>query len=59
MQDYVQNTETKRSKNLLRKMLDARDDESRPLSVEALHTEAAGFILAGSHTTSSSLAWIV
>ena len=41
------------------KILDARDDESRPLSVEALNTEAAGFILAGSYTNSSSLARIV
>lgn len=59
VQDYVENPEKKRRKDLLQKMLDARDDEGKPLSVEALNTEAAGFILAGSHTTSSSLTWIV
>ena len=59
VQEYVDNPEKKRRKDLLQKMLDARDDEGRPLSVDALNTEAAGFILAGSHTTSSSLTWIV
>lgn len=59
VQDYVENPDKKRRKDLLQKMLDARDDEGKPLSVEALNTEAAGFILAGSHTTSSSLTWIV
>jgi benzoate 4-monooxygenase len=49
----------KRSKNLLTKMIDARDDFGKPLGDAALSVEAAGFILAGSHTTSSSLAWIV
>lgn len=59
VREYMEYTEKKRRKDLLQKMLDARDDEGRPLSVEALNTEAAGFILAGSHTTSSSLTWIV
>ena len=59
VQDYVANPEKKRRKDLLQKMLDARDERGRPLTIEALNTEAAGFILAGSHTTSSSLTWIV
>lgn len=42
------------------KTVDARDEDGRALlSIEALNTEAAGIILAGSHTTSSSLTWIV
>ena len=48
-----------RRKDLLQKMLDARDSDGAPLSIAALNTEAAGFILAGSHTTSSSLTWAV
>lgn len=59
VREYMENPEKKRHKDLLQKMLDARDEEGKPLSVEALNTEAAGFILAGSHTTSSSLTWIV
>lgn len=59
MQDYMENPEKKCRKDLLQKMLDARDDEARPLSLNALNTEAADFVLAGSHTTSSSLTWIV
>ncbi|KAK4696162.1 hypothetical protein P7C71_g1713, partial [Lecanoromycetidae sp. Uapishka_2] len=60
VRDYMENSEgKKRRKDLLQKMLNARDDEGHPLSVDALNTEAAGIILAGSHTTSSSLTWIV
>lgn len=57
--DYMQNPDKKRRKDLLQKMLDTRDEEGQGLSLGALKTEAAGFILAGSHTTSSSLTWIV
>ena len=59
VQEYIENPEKKRRKDLLQKMLDARDESGGALSVEALNTEAAGIILAGSHTTSSSLTWIV
>ena len=59
VREYIANPEKKRRKDLLQKMLDTRDESGRPLSIEALNTEAAGIILAGSHTTSSSLTWIV
>ena len=59
VQDYIANPEKKRRKDLLQKMLDARDENGSALSIETLNTEAAGIILAGSHTTSSSLTWIV
>ncbi|KAL8827188.1 MAG: hypothetical protein Q9191_003339 [Dirinaria sp. TL-2023a] len=49
----------RRRKDLLQKMLDKGDEDGKDFSVEALNAEAAGFILAGSHTTSSSLTWIV
>ena len=59
VQDYIHNPAKIRRKDLLQKMLDARDGEGEPLSIASLNTEAAGIILAGSHTTSSSLTWIV
>lgn len=59
VQEYIANPEKKRRKDLLQKMLEARDETGKPLTISALNTEAAGFILAGSHTTSSSLTWIV
>ena len=59
VQAYIDNPVKTRRKDLLQKMLDARDDEGKPLSMTALSTEAAGNIMAGSHTTSSSLTWIV
>ncbi len=64
VQDYIQNQDISnkggaKKKDLLQKMLDARDDDGRPIPSEELGSEAAGFILAGSHTTSSSLTWIV
>lgn len=57
--DYKQNPEKKRAKDLLRKMIDSKDTNGQPLPEEALNIEATGFILAGSHTTSSTLTWIV
>ncbi|EXJ65327.1 hypothetical protein A1O7_01668 [Cladophialophora yegresii CBS 114405] len=48
-----------RDKDLLQKMIDARDDTGRPLQDEDLNVQSTSFILAGSHTTSSSLTWIV
>ena len=59
VQEYKQNPERKRRKDLLQKLIDARDDEGRPLSDNNLNVQATSFILAGSHTTSSSLTWIV
>jgi len=61
VQDYIRNQDASKGpkKDLLQKMLDARDEYDRPLPSEELGCEAAGFILAGSHTTSSSLTWIV
>lgn len=59
VQEYKQNPEKKRAKDLLRKMLDARDEAGNALPEEELNVEATGLILAGSHTTSSSLTWIV
>lgn len=59
VQEYEQDPEKKRAKDLLRKMLDVRDDAGNALPEEALNVEATGLILAGSHTTSSSLTWIV
>lgn len=59
VRDYQQSAEKKQKKDLLQKMIDARDDQGQPLPSEALGVEAASFILAGSHTTSSSLTWIV
>ena len=57
--DYLQNPEKKRNKDLLQKMINAEDEQGRPLSSKAVSTEAAGIVIAGSHTTSSSLTWIV
>ncbi|KAI1619965.1 cytochrome P450 [Exophiala viscosa] len=59
VQEYKQNPEKKRAKDLLRKMLDARDEAGNALPEDELNVEAVGLILAGSHTTSSSLTWIV
>ena len=59
VQGYRDRAESKRGKDVLQKMIDSRDDEGTPLSIEALNVEATGLILAGSHTTSSSLTWIV
>ena len=59
VQNYIHNPVKTRRKDLLQKMLDVRDDEGKPLSIAALNIEAGAFILAGSHTTSSSLTWIV
>ncbi|KAI9818759.1 MAG: hypothetical protein M1827_007579 [Pycnora praestabilis] len=59
VKEYKQSSEKKRGKDLLQKMMDARDENGRPLPEDALNTQATSFILAGSHTTSSSLTWIV
>lgn len=64
MRDYMDSVKEdgdkkRRRKDLLQKMLDKGDEDGKDFSVEALNAEAAGFILAGSHTTSSSLTWIV
>jgi benzoate 4-monooxygenase len=59
VQEYKQNPERKRSKDLLQRMLDARDNEGRPLPDNSLNVQATSFLLGGSHTTSSSLTWIV
>lgn len=59
VQQYKANPEKKRNKDLLQKLLNAYDENGQPLTDEDLNCEATGFILAGSHTTSSSLAWIV
>lgn len=60
VQEYKKNTETKgRRKDLLQKMIDARDEQGQPLPDDSLNVQAMSFILAGSHTTSSSLTWIV
>ena len=59
VREYCESPEKKRSKDVLQKMIDAREDDGQPLSVETLNVEATGLILAGSHTTSSSLTWII
>jgi cytochrome P450 len=57
--EYKQDPERKRAKDLLGKMLDATDASGNSLPEELLNVQSTSFILAGSHTTSSSLTWIV
>ncbi|KAK6364743.1 hypothetical protein LTS17_011848 [Exophiala oligosperma] len=59
VQDYIQKQDKLHRKDLLQKMMDARDEYGRPLPEDDLNIQATSFILAGSHTTSSSLTWIV
>jgi len=59
VREYKQRADKMQRKSLLQKLIDARDEAGNPLPDDALNVEATGFILAGSHTTSSSLTWIV
>lgn len=61
VRDYLASSADKdgQRKDLLQKMLHAKDNSGQALPEEALSVQAASFILAGSHTTSSSLTWIV
>ena len=59
VQDYMQMSEKTYRKDLLQKMMDAKNDKGQPLPPDDLNIQATSFILAGSHTTSSSLTWIV
>ncbi|EXJ83058.1 hypothetical protein A1O1_06676 [Capronia coronata CBS 617.96] len=59
VREYKENPTKKRAKDMLRKLMDAQDEDGRSLPEEQLNIEATGLILAGSHTTSSSLTWIV
>lgn len=59
VRDYMQASEKTHRKDLLQKMIDARDENGQPLPEDDLNIQATSFIVAGSHTTSSSLTWIV
>lgn len=59
VRDYMAQSEKTNRKDLLQKMMDTRDEYGRPLPEDDLNIQATSFILAGSHTTSSSLTWIV
>ncbi|KAJ9606411.1 hypothetical protein H2200_009372 [Cladophialophora chaetospira] len=59
VQEYKLKEDKGRRKDLLQKMINARDEDGKPLPDEDLNVQSTSFILAGSHTTSSSLTWIV
>ncbi|KIY02004.1 uncharacterized protein Z520_02142 [Fonsecaea multimorphosa CBS 102226] len=59
VQEYKRKEDKGQRKDLLQKMINARDENDQPLPEDDLNIQSTSFILAGSHTTSSSLTWIV
>lgn len=59
VRDYKAKAEKSYRKDLLQKMLAARDEFGQPLPDIDIDMQALAFMFAGAHTTSSSLTWIV
>lgn len=59
VREYKMKDDKSHRKDLLQKMINAKREDGQPLPDDALNIQATSFILAGSHTTSSSLTWIV
>ncbi|KAJ9606678.1 hypothetical protein H2200_008686 [Cladophialophora chaetospira] len=57
--DYKEKPQRPGRKDLLQKMLLARDEDGQPLPDVEVDIQALAFMFAGAHTTSSSLTWIV
>ena len=59
VREYMQKEDKGQRKDLLQKMINAKDVNEQPLQEKDFNIQSTSFILAGSHTTSSTLTWIV